>query len=72
MVAMFLFSACTPSHKGEVDRLNHLSYAFHYRNLDSVKVLADSALHLSSDYSAGYAEACNNLAFVLLPRWIIS
>ena len=78
MVAMFLFSACTPSHKGEVDRLNHLSYAFHYRNLDSVKVLADSALHLSSDYSAGYAEACNNLAFVatakmdykLAKRWL--
>lgn len=64
MVAMLLFSACSPSHKGEVDRLNSQSYAFHYRNLDSVKVFADRALSLSNDYPAGYAEACNNLAFV--------
>ena len=64
MVAMLLFSACSPSHKDEVDRLNSSSYAFHYRNLDSTKVLAERALSLSDDYSAGYAEACNNLAFV--------
>jgi len=70
MMAMFAFSACSPSHKGEVDELNYLSYALHYRNLDSTKVLAEKALALSEDYPAGYAEACNNLAFVLLPRWI--
>lgn len=64
MVAMLLFAACSPSHKGEVDRLNTQSYAFHYRNLDSVKLLANRALQLSEDYPAGYAEACNNLAFV--------
>ena len=65
MVAMFVFSACSPSHKGEVDELNYLSYALHYRNLDSTKVLAEKALTLSEDYPAGYAEACNNLAFVV-------
>ncbi len=68
MVAMFVFSACSPSHKGEVDELNHLSYALHYRNLDSTKVLAEKALALSEDYPAGYAEACNNLAFVAIAK----
>ena len=68
MVAMFVFSACSPSHKGEVDRLNSLSYAFHYRNLDSTKVLATRALALADDYPAGYAEACNNLAFVAIAK----
>ena len=68
MVAMLVFSACSPSHKGEVDRLNSLSYAFHYRNLDSTKVLATKALALADDYPAGYAEACNNLAFVAIAK----
>ena len=68
MVAMFVFSACSPSHKGEVDRLNSLSYAFHYRNIDSTKVLATRALALADDYPAGYAEACNNLAFVAIAK----
>ena len=68
MVAMLVLSACSPSHKDEVDRLNSKSYAFHYRSLDSTKVLADSALSLSEDYSAGYAEACNNLAFVAIAK----
>lgn len=64
MVATVAFSACSPSHKGEVDELNSLSYAYHYRNLDSTKTLALRALALSGDYDEGYAEACNNLAFV--------
>ena len=68
MIALFFFSACGPSHKEEVDRLNDLSYAYHYRNLDSTKVLAQRALRLSDDYSAGYAEACNNLAFVEMAK----
>ena len=68
MIALFFFSACSPSHKEEVDRLNSLSYAYHYRSLDSAKTFADSALHLSEDYSAGYAEACNNLAFVAIAK----
>ena len=68
MVAMFLFSACSPSHKDEFDRLNSTSYAFHYRNLDSTKVLAERALSLSDDYASGYAEACNNLAFAAIAK----
>ena len=68
VVAMCLFSACSPSHKGEVEELNSQSYAYHYRNLDSTKVLAEKALRLSDDYPAGYAEACNNLAFVAMAK----
>ena len=68
MLALFFYSACGPSHKQEVDRLNTLSYAYHYRDLDSAKMLAQRALALSDDYSAGYAEACNNLAFVEMAK----
>ena len=68
MLALFFYSACGPSHKQEVDRLNTLSYAYHYRDLDSSKMLAQRALVLSDDYSAGYAEACNNLAFVEMAK----
>lgn len=68
MLALFFYSACGPSHKQEVDRLNTLSYAYHYRDLDSAKMLAQRALVLSDDYSAGYAEACNNLAFVEMAK----
>ena len=68
MLALFFYSACGPSHKQEVDRLNTLSYAYHYRNLDSTKMLAQRALALSDYYRAGYAEACNNLAFVEMAK----
>ena len=68
MVVLFFFSACSPSHKKRVDELNSLSYAYHYRSLDSTKVWAQQALRLSDDYSAGYAEACNNLAFVAMAK----
>lgn len=68
MLALFFYSACGPSHKQEVDRLNTLSYAYHYRDLDSTKMLAQRALALSDDYSTGYAEACNNLAFVEMAK----
>lgn len=66
MIVLFFFSACLPSNKERVDELNSLSYAYHYRNLDSTKTFARKALELSDDYSAGYAEACNNLAFVAM------
>ena len=59
-----LLAACSKSDKPIVDRLNEQSYYFHYRNLDSTRVYADSALSLAKDYSAGRAEALNNLAFV--------
>lgn len=68
MIALLFFSACRPSPKEEVDRLNNLSYAYHYRNLDSAKVYAENALRLSDDYGIGYAEAYNNLAFVEMAK----
>ena len=68
LAAVLGLSACSPSHKAEVDRLNELSYAYHYRNLDSTRVLAQRALSLAGDYPAGYAEACNNMAFVAIVR----
>lgn len=68
MIALLFFSACRPTHKEKVDELNNLSYAFHYRNLDSTKILAQRAMALSDDYADGYAEACNNMAFVEMAR----
>lgn len=47
-----------------VDRLNNISYAYHYRNIDSVETYARKAYKLSTDYGDGRAEALNNLAFV--------
>lgn len=64
LVTFLWLSACRPPHQIEVDKLNDKSYAFHYRDLDSTKKYALQALELSDDYGQGYAEACNNLAFV--------
>ena len=43
-----------------MDRLNALSYAYHYRNIDSVEYYASAA--------KGTAEGLNNLAFVKMVR----
>jgi signal transduction histidine kinase len=43
-----------------MDRLNTLSYAYHYRNIDSVEYYASAA--------RGTAEGLNNLAFVKMVR----
>jgi len=51
-----------------VDRLNSLSYAYHYRDLDSTDYYAQRALSLSGHYADGQAEALNNLAFVHIIR----
>ena len=61
-------SACEPTYNKEVDILNQASYAFHYRSLDSTKVLAERALNLAELYDAGWSEAMNNLAFVKIAR----
>ena len=58
------FSACNSTNKEIVDKLNKKAYAYHYRDLDSSRIFADSALFLSDNYSAGKAEAYNNQAFV--------
>lgn len=58
------FSACSSDgDNDEVDRLNSLSYSFHYSNLDSTSYYAKKALSLSDDYPSGRAEALNNIAF---------
>ena len=66
LLGLFLFSACQPSDKAAVDKLNALSYAYHYRNIDSTALYARQALNLSSGYKGGRAEALTNLAFVSL------
>ena len=68
LVVTYILSACSPSHKDEVDRLNDLSYTYHYRSLDSVRAMAERAMSLSEDYGDGYAEACNNMAFAAMAK----
>ena len=68
LLVIFLISACSPSDRQQVDKLNYLSYAYHYRNIDSVAYYANRVL---SHPSAGHderAEAINNLAFVSMIR----
>ena len=65
---LLLISACSPSDKAAVDKLNSLSYAYHYRNLDSTAVYAQQAFDLSGHYAAGRAEALNNKAFHLIAK----
>ena len=66
--SLLLFSACSTTDKQEVDRLNDKAYAYHYRQVDSVRVYAERALKLAGDYHAGKAEALNNLAFAAMVR----
>ena len=64
---LVILSACSPSDKAAVDKLNSLSYAFHYRDIDSTEYYAQRAYQQSS-FDDGRAEALNNLAFVSLVR----
>ena len=64
---LLLISACSPSDKATVDKLNSLSYAYHYRNIDSTEVYARRAYDLAT-FDDGRAEALNNLAFVSMVR----
>lgn len=66
--SLLLFSACSPDGKDAVDKLNSISYAYHYRNLDSTAAYADRALRLAVEYGDGKAEAVNNMAFVEIAR----
>lgn len=63
-----LLSACSRPDRQAVDKLNHLSYAYHYRNIDSTESYARRAAELAIGYRAGRAEALNNLAFVHIVR----
>lgn len=63
-----VFSACSNRDNSRIDKLNNIAYVQHYRNLDAVKLYADSAYNLSKGYDDGRAEALNNLAFVCTMR----
>ena len=64
LLSILVLSACSPSDRQQVDKLNSLSYAYHYRSIDSVEHYAREAFRLADGYSDGRAEALNNLAFV--------
>ena len=66
--SLFVCLACKKTGNDKVDKLNNISYAFHYRNLDSTLYYARKAYNLSADYSSGKAEALNNLAFVSIVK----
>ena len=63
---LIFFCSCQYEQKSTVDKLNALSYAYHYRNIDSTAHYARQALKLASDYKDGRAEALTHLAFVSL------
>ena len=52
--------ACSSPDRQTMDRLNNLSYSYHYRDIDSVEYYASQA--------KGTAEGLNNLAFVKIVR----
>ena len=64
----FLFCACSSPNRQVADELNALSYAFHYRNLDSTEHYAHRAIEVSNGYADGMAEAYNHLAFSDIAR----
>lgn len=71
IVCGFILFACSrPERRNLVDWLNKVSYEYHYRNLDSSLIYAERAYDMSKsyDYSAGRAEALNNLAFVYMAK----
>lgn len=61
-MALF-FEACSSPNQRMVDKLNDISYDFHYKNLDSTYHYAMLADSLSEGYEDGKAAALNNLAF---------
>ena len=63
-----LLSACSSPDRQAVDKLNALSYAYHYRSLDSTELYALAASNASASYVDGHAEALNNLAFVRIAQ----
>ena len=68
VVVILVFSACSPSDRQVVDKLNSLSYAYHYRSLDSTAHFDRQAAEQSARYGDGKAEALNHLAFVSIIR----
>ena len=77
LAALLLFSACSSPDRQAVDKLNSVSFAYHYRHLDSTETYARQALQLAlgdtaslsgTAYRDGQAEALNNLAFASIMR----
>ena len=68
ILSTILLSACSRPDRQAVDRLNDLSYAYHYRHVDSTRYYAEQALNNAGNYHMGSAEALNNLAFVHIVR----
>ena len=68
LLGLFFLSACSNSRKDEVDKLNYISYSYHYRNLDSTRIYAERAMRIAGKYEDGKAEAYNNLAFVSMAK----
>lgn len=66
ILSTFLLTGCYEQNIKETDRLNELSYSFHYRSLDSTRLYAQKAMATAGRYGAGKAEAYNNLAFVCM------
>lgn len=61
-------TACQEYRNDFIDRLNEKAYSFRYKDLDSTKHIAQQALKSAGRYSAGRAEALNNLAFVQIAK----
>ena len=68
LLALIVFSACSSPDRQVVDKLNSLSYACHYRDIDSTEIYAQQAYDAADGYAAGRAEALNNMAFVSMVR----
>ena len=68
LAILLIFSACSPSDRQQVDKLNSLSYAYHYRDIDSTEHYARLAFRHSGKHDDGKAEAYNNLAFADIMR----
>ena len=66
LFSLLLLSACSDDGRREIDWLNDLSFASHYRNIDSTAYYAERTLAQSEaiGYADGQAMALNNLAFV--------
>lgn len=69
MICLMCMSSCNEiPNKEEVDRLNDISYSYHYKDIDSTYRYARAAYDLSGDYDDGKAEALNNIAFSSISR----
>ena len=70
LTPILFLSACSPSDRQAVDKLNSYSYAYHYRDIDSTVYYARLALNEAErlQYDDGQAEALNNLAFADIIR----